>query len=146
MGGKKISKNNIWNKTDFRLYAMGEKNKIIAAVKYIRNRMIWSWQRITRGYAECDKWGMYGYLQGLIPDMLQDMRENRHGSPGYLGENYKNKDGITEEQIRKIQEAAKHPITFDEDCEELSPAMLKAFRCVAAQRNRNKKTASEFEV
>ena len=52
MGGKKISKNNIWNKTDFRLYAMGEKNKIIAAVKYIRNRMIWSWQRITRGYAE----------------------------------------------------------------------------------------------
>ena len=25
MGGKKISKNNIWNKTDFRLYAMGEK-------------------------------------------------------------------------------------------------------------------------
>ena len=94
MGGKKISKNNIWNKTDFRLYAMGEKNKIIAAVKYIRNRMIWSWQRITRGYAECDKWGMYGYLQGLIPDMLQDMRDNRHGSPGYLGENYKNKDGI----------------------------------------------------
>lgn len=94
MGGKKISKNNIWNETDFRLYAMGEKNKIIAAVKYIRNRMIWSWQRITRGYAECDKWGMYGYLQGLIPDMLQDMRDNRHGSPGYLGENYKNKDGI----------------------------------------------------
>ena len=91
MGGKKISKNNIWNKTDFCLYAMGEKNRIIAAVKYIRNRMIWSWQRITRGYAECDKWGMYGYLQGLIPDMLQDMRDNRHGSPGYLGENYKNK-------------------------------------------------------
>ena len=43
MGGKKISKNNIWKKTDFRLYAMGEKNKIIATVKYIRNRMIWSW-------------------------------------------------------------------------------------------------------
>ena len=43
MGGKKISKNNIWNKTDFRLYAMGEKSKIIATVKYIRNRMIWSW-------------------------------------------------------------------------------------------------------
>ena len=43
MGEKKISKNNIWNKTDFRLYAMGENSKIIAAVKYIRNRMIWSW-------------------------------------------------------------------------------------------------------
>lgn len=26
--------------------------------------------------------------------MLQDMRDNRHGSPGYLGENYANADGI----------------------------------------------------
>ena len=26
--------------------------------------------------------------------MLQDMRDNRHGSPGYLGENYTNADGI----------------------------------------------------
>ena len=52
----------------------------------------------------------------------------------------------TEEQIRKIQEAAKHPITFDEDCEELSPAMLKAFQCVVAQRNRNWKTASKTEL
>ena len=52
----------------------------------------------------------------------------------------------TEEQIRKIQEAAKHPMIFDEDCEELSPAMLKAFRCVVAQRIRNRKTASKYEV
>ena len=52
----------------------------------------------------------------------------------------------TEEQIREIREAAKRPITFDEDCEELFPAMLKAFRCVVAQRNRNRKTASESEL
>lgn len=51
----------------------------------------------------------------------------------------------TEEQIREIQEAAKRPITFDEDCEELSPAS-ESFRCVAAQRNCNRKTASESEV
>lgn len=31
----------------------------------------------------------------------------------------------TEEQIRAIKEAKKHPITFDKDCEELSPAMQK---------------------
>ena len=36
--------------------------------------------------------------------------------------------------------------TLDEDCEELSPAMLKAFQCVVAQRNRNWKTASETEL
>lgn len=45
----------------------------------------------------------------------------------------------TEEQIKEVEEAKKYPITFDEDCEELSPAMMKAFRTVAVQRNRRKK-------
>ena len=37
---------------------------------------------------------MFGYLQRLIPDMLQDLRDNRSGSPGYLGDNYTNEEGI----------------------------------------------------
>lgn len=45
----------------------------------------------------------------------------------------------TEEQIKEVEEVKKYPITFDEDCEELSPAMMKAFRTVAVQRNRRKK-------
>ena len=45
----------------------------------------------------------------------------------------------TAEQMKEVEEAKKHPITFDEDCEELSPAMMKAFRTVAVQRNRRKK-------
>lgn len=45
----------------------------------------------------------------------------------------------TEEQLREIEEAKKHPITFDEDCQELSPAMMKAFRSAVVQRNRKKK-------
>ncbi len=44
----------------------------------------------------------------------------------------------TEEQLKEIEEAKKHPITFDEDCQELSPAMIKAFKCVTVQRNRRK--------
>lgn len=64
MGEKKISKNNIWNKTDFRLYAMGEKNKIIAAVKYIRNRMIWSWQRLPED--------MRNVINGECMDIYRD--------------------------------------------------------------------------
>lgn len=44
----------------------------------------------------------------------------------------------TEEQLKEIEEAKKHPITFDEDCQELSPAMMKAFKCAAVQRNRRK--------
>ena len=45
----------------------------------------------------------------------------------------------TEEQLAEVREAAKHPIIFDEDCEELSPAMMKAFRSAVAQRNRGTK-------
>lgn len=92
---KKIySANNIWDKEGFLMCGLGEKHKIIAKIKYIRKCIRWSWQRIIRGYADCDKWSMYNFLQNLIPEMLQDMRNNRHGSPGYLGENYTNSEGI----------------------------------------------------
>lgn len=43
------------------------------------------------------------------------------------------------EQLREIEEAKKHPIVFDEDCEELSPAMMKAFKSAVIQRNRTKR-------
>lgn len=37
---------------------------------------------------------MDDYLQRLVPDMLQDLKDNRNGSPSYLGENYTNEEGI----------------------------------------------------
>ena len=45
----------------------------------------------------------------------------------------------TEEQLKEIEEAKKSPINFDEDCEELSSAMMKAFKSAVVQRNRKKK-------
>ena len=44
----------------------------------------------------------------------------------------------TEEMRKEVEEARKHPITFDEDCPELSPAMYKAFKSAAIQRNRHR--------
>ncbi len=44
----------------------------------------------------------------------------------------------SEEQLQEVEAAKKQPIVFDEDCEELSPMMRKAFRCAAIQRNRRK--------
>ena len=44
----------------------------------------------------------------------------------------------TKEQLREIEEAKNTPITFDEDCEELSPAMMKAFQSAVIQRNKKK--------
>ncbi len=46
--------------------------------------------------------------------------------------------GLTDEQKAMLEKAAKSPITFDEDCPELSPAMMKAFRCAVSQRNRHR--------
>ena len=45
----------------------------------------------------------------------------------------------TEEQLKEIEEAQNSPIVFDENCEELSPAMMKAFKSAVVQRNRKKK-------
>lgn len=44
----------------------------------------------------------------------------------------------TEEQLKEVEEAKKEPIVFDEDCEELSDAMIKAFQCAVGRRNRRK--------
>ena len=45
----------------------------------------------------------------------------------------------SEEQFKEVEEARKQPIVFDEDCQELSPAMMKAFKSAVVQRNRKKK-------
>lgn len=44
-----------------------------------------------------------------------------------------------QEQIRQIQEATKREIVFDEDSPELTPAMKKAFRLAAKNRNTQRK-------
>lgn len=43
---------------------------------------------------------------------------------------------LTEEDKKMLEEARKHPITFDEDSPELTPEMEKAFRLAAKTRNR----------
>ena len=48
---------------------------------------------------------------------------------------------LSEEQLQEVEAASKMPITFDEDCPELSPAMEKAFRSAIKHRNRNREDA-----
>lgn len=86
--------NNIWNRYDFAMCGLGEKSRLWAKIKHFKRCLIWSKQRIVRGYSDSDIWNMHGYLQTLLPDMLQNLKDNRHGSPGFLGENYTNEDGI----------------------------------------------------
>ena len=44
----------------------------------------------------------------------------------------------TPEQLQEVETAKKYPIEFDEDCEELSPAMVKAFKASVVHRKRKK--------
>ena len=92
MSNKKYYVNNVWDKEEFRRCALGKKFKMQEILKYLKRCIKWSCQRIVRGYAECDVWNMDGYLQRLVPDMLQDLKDNRNGSPSYLGENYTNEE------------------------------------------------------
>jgi len=46
--------------------------------------------------------------------------------------------GPTPEQLQEVEEAKNYPIEFDEDCEELSPAMIKAFKSSISNRKRRK--------
>lgn len=85
---------NIWNKYDFAMSGLGKKNKLLAKIKHIRKCIKWSKQRIVRGYCDYDVWEMFSFLQTIIPDMLQTLKDTRMGSPEYLGENYTNEDGI----------------------------------------------------
>lgn len=85
---------NIWNKFDFVMSGVGKKNKLLAKLKHFRKCLKWSKQRITRGYCDYDVWEMFSFLQTIIPDMLQTLKNTRMGSPGYLGENYTNEEGI----------------------------------------------------
>lgn len=93
---KKIVKNpmNIWSKYDFVMSGLGKKCKLRAKIKHFRCCIRWSKQRIVRGYSDYDVWEMFSFLQTIIPDMLQTLKDTRMGSPGYLGENYTNEEGI----------------------------------------------------
>ena len=86
--------NNAWNKYDFAMCGLGKKNMLWAKIKHIKRCLRWSKQRIVRGYSDFDVRNMHGYLQKLLPDMLQSLKDNRNGSPGFLGENYTNDKGI----------------------------------------------------
>ena len=85
---------NIWDKEGFQMAGIGKRFKLPAKIRYFRKCLKWSRQRVFRGYADCDVWEMYGFIQELIPEMLQNLKDNRHGSPGYLGKNYTNEEGI----------------------------------------------------
>ena len=89
-----VSLLNVWRGNGFAMCGFGEKSKTFAKIKHAMRCLKWSKQRATRGFADCDVWNMYGYLEELMPAMLQYLKDNRMGSPAMLGENYTDKNGF----------------------------------------------------
>ena len=48
---------------------------------------------------------------------------------------------LTEKQIHMLEEADKQPVTYEDDCPELTPAMVEAFRKAARVRDKRKTAA-----
>lgn len=42
-----------------------------------------AWQRATRGWADRDTWNLDSYLLEILPEMIDYLRINTHGYPGY---------------------------------------------------------------
>lgn len=66
----------------------------IGVCKWFFRDLKYCGQRIRRGYCDEDLFSLHDWFLSVVPDMLQQYKDTRHGSPGILGENYANKDGI----------------------------------------------------
>lgn len=62
---------------------LGGENRLLVRVKHIKRCLKWNRKRIVRGYSDMDKRNMYAYLQTLISDMLQRLRDHRMSSPHF---------------------------------------------------------------
>lgn len=81
---------NVWSGDEFR-WQLREPYRL---PHLVFQNIKYSWQRITKGYCDKDLWNIDGWFMDIMPNMLQQFKENRHGSPGILGTDYVNADGI----------------------------------------------------
>ena len=81
---------NVWDKSDF----WYERKRPWNIPRLVLRNIKYSWQRITRGYCDKDLWSIDYWFMNLIPDMLQQFKDTRHGSLGNLGTEYTDEHGI----------------------------------------------------
>lgn len=89
MGGE-ILMNNVWDWKEIKR-DLKQPWKIPGS---ILENIRYSWQRIVKGYCDKDLWNIDCWSMRVVPDMLQRFKDTKHGSPGILGEDYVDEDGI----------------------------------------------------
>lgn len=45
---------------------------------------VFAYQRVTRGWADCDTWNLDNYLLDILPPVLRYLKAHQHGVPGEL--------------------------------------------------------------
>lgn len=83
---------NVWDREPYRWYKYKKDWKAI--VRQFRLDLRCCRQRITKGYCGKDLWSIRDWFLDVVPDMLEEYKKSRNGSPGILGENYKNEEGF----------------------------------------------------
>lgn len=81
----------VFNKADYKFQL---RNNIFGIPKLFLSDIKCCIQRIQKGYCYKDLWNMDNWFLKVVPDMLKEYKETRCGSPGCLGEDYTNEEGV----------------------------------------------------
>ena len=57
------------------------KRTVIDPIRYFPREVKWFIQRGTRGWADCDTWGLDDYLARIIYEGIKHLNKNSHGYP-----------------------------------------------------------------
>lgn len=88
---------NVWNKSDFRF----ERKRPWKLPKLMLRNIKYSIQRVTKGYCDKDLWNIDCWFMNLMPDMLQQFKDTKHGNPDGLDVEW---DNILERMIFLLRE------------------------------------------
>lgn len=58
----------------------------IYKLKNLLRKAKWAYQRVTRGYSDCDQWNLCEFLSRVIAPAVKQIRENNIGYPASLTE------------------------------------------------------------
>lgn len=92
---KEYDPRRVWTPFDREAYHWAWVDKKLSGViRAFRKDLKYCKQRINRGWCDADLYSVCDWFLAMVPAMLEQYQQMRHGSPSILGENYQNEDGI----------------------------------------------------
>lgn len=120
----------IFTKTGYKLsYNLTHPHKVF--MHWMRDIQC-AWQRANKGYCFRDLWNVDLWFIEIMPQMLQEYKNNKHGYPSEL-ESEEEWDNILDQMISHFKEANSETTTFvnlyeEEFCEKVLPIWMSQFK------------------